>query len=121
MSINPFIGVAMIVAMMPAAALADDPNDPTMRSAAARAQDREMTRQLNLAEQARVRQRDARAMQNARASHGDAARKYAARSQEHQRAVDDYARSRAQYDRDMAAWRRAVAACRAGNYAACDK
>jgi hypothetical protein len=34
--------------------------------------------------------------------------------------VADYSRSRARYERDMAAWRRAVAACRAGDYSACD-
>jgi hypothetical protein len=42
------------------AALADDPNDPAMRSAAARARDKEVIRQLNLAEARKVQQRDAR-------------------------------------------------------------
>lgn len=34
--------------------------------------------------------------------------------------MSDYTRDRAQYDRNMAAWRRAVDACRAGDYSACD-
>lgn len=111
MRINLFICAAIVAAMMPAVALADDPHDPTMRTAAARARDREMTRQLNLAEIARVRQRDARY-----AASDD---EYAARSQDHERAMANYVRSRVQYEREMAGWRRAVAACRAGDYSAC--
>ncbi|MFM5918177.1 MAG: hypothetical protein ACKOOL_11690 [Novosphingobium sp.] len=42
------------------AAMADDPNDPAMRSAAARARDKEVIRQLNLAEARKVQARDAR-------------------------------------------------------------
>lgn len=42
------------------AALADDPNDPAMRTAAARAKDREIIRQLNLAELRKVQARDAK-------------------------------------------------------------
>lgn len=120
---NPLICAAMIVAMMPTAALADDPHDPAMRNAAARARDREMTRQLNLEEKARVQQRDARSAQRSRAPRaGDsyAADEYAARSQDYERAMASYARNRAQYERDMAKWQRAVAACRAGDYSACD-
>ncbi len=101
------------VAMIPSAALADDPNDPTMRNPAARARDRELTRRLNQQEIARVRQRDARIY----AAYGE---ERTARSHDHDRALAAYDRSRAQYEQDMAAWRRAVAACRAGDYSACD-
>lgn len=41
-------------------ALADDPNDPKMRSAAARARDKAIIRQLNLDQAAYVKARDAR-------------------------------------------------------------
>lgn len=110
---------ALVAAMMPAMALADDPDDPAMRSAAARARDRETIRQLNLRELAMVRERDARyaeGWRTYRADRGDDAG-YAERSREG--ATSDYARKRAQYERDMARWRRAVAACRAGDYDAC--
>lgn len=107
MKIRPFICAIITIAMLPAAASADDPNDPAMRSAAARTRDREIIRQLNLEEAARVRARDAR--------YAKGWGEYAAQS----KSRADYARSRAQYERDMAAWRRAVAACRAGDYSAC--
>ena len=130
---NPFVWAAMVAAMLPAAALADDPRDPAMRSAAARARDSDTTRQLNLQERAMVRERDARQMRDMRAYRdGDAdsyevaandyavrSRDFSARRQDHQRALSDYERDRAQYERDMADWHRAVAACRAGDYAAC--
>lgn len=110
-----WVGAALIAAMVPAVAQADDPNDPTMRSAAARARDRAIIRQLNLREAARVRERDAgyaqgwREWRSAQAGNAD-----------YSRDRTDYARDRAQYERDMARWRRAVAACRAGDYSACD-
>lgn len=113
----PLFFAALVAAMVPAVALADDPNDPTMRSAAARARDRAIIRQLNLKEGAMVRERDARYAKGWSASRSG---EYAARSQSHERDMANYARSRAQHDRDMAAWRRAVAACRAGDYSACD-
>ncbi len=119
MKIKTLVCAAVAAAMIPAAALADDPRDPEMRSAAARARDRAMIRQLNLEEGARVRLRDARNVQVMRAGREDGAQ-YAARSRDYDRARTDYARSRAQYEQDMAEWRRAVAACRAGYYAACD-
>lgn len=121
MRVNPFICAAIVALMVPAGALADDPHDPTMRSAAARARDREMIRQLNREEGERVRRRDARNWRVMRAGGSDAdGEEYAARSREHERAMANYARSRAQYQREMAEWRRAVAACRAGDYSACD-
>lgn len=110
---------------MPAVAFADDPRDPTMRSAEARARDRAMIRQLNLEEAARVRKRDARNARIWSASRGGksalAGDEYAARSLDHERAMANYTRSRAQYEQEMAAWSRAVAACRAGDYSACDR
>jgi hypothetical protein len=111
--------------MMPAAALADDPRDPTMRSAAARARDHEAIRQLNLQELAMVRHRDSQYGQGWGAVRGngnsaDNSAEYNGDSQAHERAMADYVRSRAQYQREMAEWRRAVAECRQGNYSACD-
>lgn len=109
--------------MMPNAARADDPNDPTMRSAKARARDRALTRQLNLEELARVRQRDAREARERAGARGRdyyTAQDYAARSRDHARAMASYADDRARYERNVPAWRRAVAACRAGDYSACD-
>lgn len=101
------LGCAIALAGMTAAtsAYADDPYDPTMRSPAARARDKAIIRSLNLKELARVRERDAR---------------YAAEARASRNAMDAYAADRARYERDMAAWRRAVAACRAGDYSACD-
>jgi hypothetical protein len=124
MNVNLFICAAIVTAMVPTIAWADDPRDTTMRSAAARAHDREMTRRANLGENARVRQRDARYAQNwhaARASDSYAADsdEYTARSRDHKRAMANYARSRAQYEREMTEWRSAVAACRADDYSAC--
>jgi len=52
--------LALGIALLSSAALADDPHDPAMRSAAARARDKEIIRQLNLAEARKVQQRDAR-------------------------------------------------------------
>lgn len=120
MKTGSLICMALAVSALPVAAHADDPKDPTMRNAAARAQDREDTRRLNLDALARVRARDSRGMQGWRAADGTSGAEYASRSQEYRRAMSDYARDRAAYDRDMAAWRRAVAACRAGDYSACD-
>ena len=111
--------------LVPAMARADDPHDPAMRSAAARARDHETIRQLNLQELAKVRRRDARYAEGWRAwrANGgspDASADDQARSRDHDHARADYARRRAQYARDLAEWRRAVARCRQGDYAACD-
>ena len=102
-----------MVALVPGPALADDPHDPAMRSAAARARDREMIRQLNLGELARVRKRDAKMMH----AH---AQQSAAHARSYDAAMADYASRRAAYEQAMAEWRRSVAACRAGVYSACD-
>lgn len=97
--------LAMGATLLPAAALADDPHDPTMRSAAARARDSAAIRRMNQRQLAYVRQRDARNQPTYRVT---------------QRDRDAYADARADYAREMANWRRAVAACNAGRYEYCD-
>ncbi len=125
MRFHRFMCIAVTALLLPAAASADDPRDPTMRSAAARARDREIIRKLNLKELARVRALEARGELGwhipRNSDKGSAVNaSYAAQSSDYERAKADYARDRAQYERDMAAWRRAVAACRQGDYSACD-
>jgi hypothetical protein len=93
--------LALGVSVVPSVALADDPNDPTMRSAAARAKDRAIIRQLNLDQAAYVKARDARQAK------GWAAYKA-------------YPAKRAAYERRMAEWRRAVRMCEDGHYQYCD-
>ena len=107
--------LALGTAVLPAAAMADDPNDPTMRTAAARARDRAIIRRLNQEQLAHVRQRDAQYAHGWRAY-----RARGANSEDYARANQRYARDRSRYERQMAAWRRAVAACRAGDHSACD-
>jgi len=99
--------LAMGAALLPAAALADDPRDPTMKSAAARARDSAETRRLNQGQLSYVRDRDARIIGNHRQAQGQIDR--------------DYADARADYARKMAAWRHAVAACNAGQRDYCDR
>jgi hypothetical protein len=71
-------GYAVLASLsLSALAMADDPNDPGMRSKAARDRDRAIIRQLNLKELERVRARDARYAKDwdaYRAYHGDDAR-----------------------------------------------
>lgn len=98
--------LAMGAALLPAAALADDPRDPTMHNPAERAHDRAITRRINQAQLAYVRQRD-----------DTSARAQRAVWTEHDGA---YADARAEYARNIAAWRRAVAACNAGRWEYCD-
>lgn len=113
MKLHRIICAILAASLFPPIAQADDPNDPTMRNPAVRARDREITRKLNRQEFAKVRQRDA---------HIYAAydKESTARSRDHDNAMTAYNRDRQQYERDMAAWRRSVAACRAGDYSACD-
>jgi hypothetical protein len=124
MKVGLFAFTAVVAAMMPSAAMADEPADQAMRSATARSRDHETIRQLNLKELAMVRQRDAQYAEGWRARQqsspsADANAEYAGRSQEHERAMADYAHSRARYEQELAQWRRAVAECRQGNYSAC--
>lgn len=120
MKIGPLVCAAFVAAMLPSSALADDPLDPEMRTAAARARDREIIRQLNRQELGNVRERDAGYEAGWRAWREGDGGEFAARSRNYQRDADTYARDRAAYDKQMSAWRRAVAACRAGDYSACD-
>lgn len=113
-----------LVATMPTAGWADDPIDPAMRNAEARARDRAMTRQLNLDELTKVRERNVRYPKGthiAGSRESDAANaEYAERARAYERAMASYADNRARYEDEKASWRRAVAACRAGDYSACD-
>lgn len=97
--------LVMGAALLPAAALADDPRDPAMRSGAARARDSAIIQRMNQQQLAYVRERDAKNGQ----TYGEA-----------QSDRDTYADARAEYARKMAAWRRAVAACNAGRWEYCD-
>lgn len=120
-----FVCAALLTALACSPALADDPKDPAMRTEAARARDREQIRQMNLAQLAHVRARDAGYAAGwaatRKAGGADAAQaRYAARTQDYSEAQTEYARSRADYERRMANWRRAVAACRAGDWSACE-
>lgn len=95
-----------------------------MRSAAARARDREQIRQLNLAQLAYVRQRDSRyaagwAATRAEGENASEERAFAARVREHRRAMADHTSAEADYDRQMAAWRAQVIACQSGDRSAC--
>jgi hypothetical protein len=90
MRLGMIVGAALLLA---GPAWADNPHDPSMQRAEARARDRAMTRELNRREIAYVKHRD-----SAEASRGAS----------NAAALADYARSRAQYERDLAAWRRAV-------------
>ena len=106
MKVKIFACVAAIgAALLPAVALADDPHDPTMRSSAARERDRAIIRRMNQQQLAYVRERDARIMRNYRRAQGGG---------------EGYADARADYERQMASWRRAVAACNAGRWEYCD-
>ncbi len=106
MKVKIFACLAAIgAALLPAVALADDPHDPTMRSSAARERDRAIIRRMNQQQLAYVRERDARIMRNYRRAQGGG---------------ESYADARADYDRQMASWRRAVAACNAGRWEYCD-
>ena len=97
--------LALVAAFVPAAALADDPRDPTMRSAAAQARDRAIIKRMNQQQLAYVRERDARNRPTYRVTDADS---------------ETYANARADYAREMAAWRRAVAACNSGRWEHCD-
>lgn len=127
----------MVAAVVPQAAMADDPNDPAMRSAAARARDRAIIQKLNRDQLAYVRKRDAeyakdwaayRAAQGQGQGRGQG--RYAPQSDYEETAYDstaidarrdaaNYEQSRRQYEQDLAAWRHAVTQCRKGYYEYC--
>ena len=97
--------LAIGAVLLPMTAHADDPNDPTMHSTAARARDRAIIKRMNQQQLAYVRERDAKIMQNYRRAQGQG---------------DGYADARGEYARKMTEWRRAVAACNAGRWEYCD-
>lgn len=101
MKLKLFAGaVALGCAAVSSVVHADDPNDPSMRSAAARARDKAIIRQLNLDQAAYVKARDARQAK------GWA--EYKA-----------YPAKRAAYERKMAEWRHAVRMCESGHHEYC--
>jgi len=115
--------ILILVAMttVSSAALADDPNDAKMRDAEARAQDREMVRQLNRQQNEEVRERDARYAEGWRNwREAQSPNDYASRKAEFDRANSEYAERRAAYEREMGEWRRNVEACRKGDFSACE-
>ncbi|MBC2663948.1 hypothetical protein H7F51_00290 [Novosphingobium flavum] len=112
--------VALALALVPVAAQADDPNDPTMRSAAARARDKAIIKRLNEEQLAYVRQRDAGYAEGWRAYREAQQGRQPTRSGDRQ-ADADYAEARADYQRRMAEWRHAVSACQSGRYEYCER
>ena len=101
MKLKLFAGaIALGCAAVSSIAYADDPNDPSMRSAAARARDQAIIRKLNLDQAAYVKARDAR----------QAAGWRAYREQPSQQAA---------YERKLAEWRRAVRLCQSGSHEYC--
>ncbi len=111
--------LALCAVLVPAAAYADDPNDPAMRDPRARARDRAIIRQMNLDQLAHVRARDARYAEGWRAYREN--RGGTEGRSDYNRAMADYDRQRANYARERAAWRHAVAACNAGQYEYCQQ
>lgn len=101
MKLKLFAGaLALGCATVSSIAYADDPNDPAMRSAAARARDKAIIRKLNLDQAAYVKARDARQAAG-------------------WRSYKAYPARQAAYERRMAEWRRAVRMCKSGRYEYC--
>jgi len=109
-------------AAFPGLAAADDPFDPEMQTEEARERDRAMIRKLNRDMLAQVQARDARYAEGWRAYRAAPAEadRYARRLAAWQRDTESYAEDRRRYEAAMSRWRRAAAACRADNRAACD-
>jgi len=82
--------------------------------------DREIIRQMNLRELAKVRQRDARQSAKERAVRADQAA-FARRRVAYEREWAAYEEQRRDYGFRLAAWRRDVADCRAGVRSACER
>lgn len=96
--------LALGLAAVPSPVLADDPKDPAMRDASARARDAAIIKRLNEEQLKYVRERDARYAEGWRA-YRDAPRENARRQAEH--------------EREMAAWRHAVKMCQNGRHEYC--
>lgn len=90
--------LASVLVASPAAA--DDPNDPSMKSAKARARDAAIIRQLNQEQLRYVQARDARQRAG-------------------WEAYKAYPAQQAAYERRMAEWRHAVKMCESGHYEYC--
>ncbi len=93
-----------VVVAAPSAALADDPKDPTMRSAAARARDSAIIKRLNQDQLRYVQKRDA---------------EYAKGWAAYRNAPRENARRQDEYLREMARWRHAVRMCDSGHREYC--
>lgn len=127
------MALALGLAAFPAAALADDPNDPGMQTNAAIAADKELIRQMNLDMLAQVKARDAdyaqgwadyaRAKNNAQYSTDAYEQKLAAYNAKMAAYNEDqarYAQDRSNYEQAMVDWRADVTACRAGDRSSCE-
>lgn len=91
--------LALAVVAVSGPALADDPKDPLLsKSAAARAKDKAIIRQLNINEMNRVRAQDAQY-----AKGWQEYREHPARQTEYKAALAQYDRERAAYEKKMAA------------------
>jgi Skp family chaperone for outer membrane proteins len=113
---------ALAAATLPSVALADDPRDPAMMSAEARARDAAMIRKLNRDMLAQVQARDASYAKNWQA-YRDAPKaqaEYRKQMAAYERDRASFAAERKRYEQARAKWERDVAACRAGDYSACD-
>ena len=107
------VPAALVLAGLIAADIAE------AKSAAWLRRDREINRQLNRREIARVRRRDAQLAAQNQASRADQ-EIYARRRAAYERQMDDYAQQHRRYRERLADWRQTVAACRAGVRSACD-
>jgi hypothetical protein len=114
--------IALAAATLPSVALADDPLDPKMQSEAARERDRMLIRKLNQDMLAQVEARDAKFAANWQAYRDapKAQEEYRRQLSAYQSGQDAYTADRKRYEQAMADWKRNVAACKAGNYAACE-
>jgi len=81
--------------------------------------DREVIRQQNLRELARVQERDAQYAAQSRANGGRNA-DYARRRSDYDRDMRHYQEQQRRYYERLAEWREDVAQCRSGNWSACD-
>ncbi|MCT2399842.1 hypothetical protein [Novosphingobium mangrovi (ex Huang et al. 2023)] len=106
--------LAFAAALGATPARADDPRDPSMRSAEARARDKAIIRKLNEDQLAYVRKRDAEYARG-----WEAYRRAQAGQARHRDDERAYSDARDDYEAAMADWRRDVAACRAGQYERC--
>ncbi len=106
-------GIAMLGALVLSGLAV--PHMAEAKSAEWLARDREIIRNLNRNELAKVRRREARHAARVRANNDSYARRRAA----YEADMADYHHQQRQYRVRMAAWREAVAACNAGQRSAC--